>query len=66
LLKVDEVDYIVVGPGMPQLSSETVVNTLTALAPKATALRLAADFKIRDAREATNALLQMFGVSGDL
>jgi anti-anti-sigma factor len=64
LLGVDEVEYILVGPGTPQLPSETVVNTLTALAPKATAMRLAADFKIRDAREATDALLEMFGMSG--
>jgi anti-anti-sigma factor len=64
LLQVDEVEYILVGPGTPQLSAETVMETLTALAPKAIALRLDADFKIRDAREATNALLQMFGVSG--
>jgi len=66
LLGVDDVEYIVVGPGNPQLSAETVVNTLTALAPKATALRLDADFKIRDAREATEALLQMFGVGGSV
>jgi len=64
LLGVDEVEYILVGPGTPQLPSETVVNTLTALAPKATMMRLAADFKIRDAQEATDALLQMFGMSG--
>ena len=61
LLGVDSVDYIVVGPGTPQLSAETVIHTLTALSPKATAFRLAPDFKIRDAREATDALLQMFG-----
>jgi anti-anti-sigma factor len=61
LLGVDSVDYIVVGPGTPQLSAETVIHTLTTLSPKATALRLAPDFKIRDAREATDALLQMFG-----
>jgi hypothetical protein len=41
-----------------------VLKTLTGLAPKAKALRLAADFKIQDAREATDALLQMFGGSG--
>ena len=63
LLGVDEVDYIVVGPGNPQLSAETVVNTLTTLAPKAKALRLAPDFKIRDASEATDALLQMLAAS---
>jgi anti-anti-sigma factor len=64
LLGVDEVEYILVGPGNPQLSSETVVNTLSALAPGAKALRLDVDFRIRDAREATDALLQMFGVLG--
>jgi hypothetical protein len=41
-----------------------VVNTLTALAPKATMMRLDADFEIRDAQEASDALLQMFGMSG--
>ena len=64
LLGVDEVEYILVGHGNPQLSSETMVRSLTALAPKATALQLGADFKIRDASEATEALLQMFRVSG--
>jgi anti-anti-sigma factor len=62
LLGVDGVDYIVVGPSTPQLSADTVVQSLTALSPKANVLQLAPDFKIRDAREATNALLQMFGL----
>jgi anti-anti-sigma factor len=66
LLQVDTVDYILVGPGTPHLSSETVLRSLTALAPKATALQLDVDFKIRDAREATDALLQMFGTGGAL
>lgn len=66
LLRVDEVDYILVGPGGPQLSSETVLRSLTALAPRATALRLDAEFKSCDAREATDALLQMFGANGAL
>jgi anti-sigma B factor antagonist len=65
LLGVDSVEYILVGPGNPQLASETVLKTLTGLAPKAKALQLDADFKIRDAREATEALLQMFGASGN-
>lgn len=63
LLGVDSVEYILVGPGNPKLSSETVLKTLTGLAPNAKALQLAADFKIRDAREATDALLQMFRTS---
>jgi anti-anti-sigma factor len=61
LLGVDEVDYIVVGPSTPQLSAETVLQSLTALSPGAKPLQLAADFKIRDAHEATDALAQMFG-----
>jgi anti-anti-sigma factor len=66
LLQVDGVDYIVVGPSTPQLSAETVVQSLTTLSPQAKVMQLAPDFKIRDAREATNALLQMFGISGSL
>jgi anti-anti-sigma factor len=66
LLQVEDVDYIVVGPGNGQHSSDTVLQTLTALAPKATALRLEEDFKIRDAREATEALLQMFRSAGSV
>ncbi len=64
LLRVDGMDYIVVGPSTPRLSAETVVQSLTALSPKANVLQLAADFKIRDAQEATDALLQMFAGSG--
>ena len=37
-----------------------VVQSLTALSPKANVLQLAPDFKIRDAQEATDALLEMF------
>jgi len=64
LLRVDGVDYILVGPSTPRLSAETVVHSLTALSPKANVLQLAADFKIRDAQEATDALLEMFGDGG--
>ncbi|MEO6807233.1 MAG: STAS domain-containing protein [Edaphobacter sp.] len=60
LLGVDDVEYIVVGPSTPQLSAETVVESLTALSPNAKAVRLDAGFKLRDAREAANELLQMF------
>jgi anti-anti-sigma factor len=65
LLGVDGVDYILVGPSTPRLSAETVVQSLTALSPNASVLQMAADFKIRDAREATDALLQMFGSAQD-
>jgi anti-anti-sigma factor len=60
LLRVDGVDYIVVGPSTPRLSAETVAESLTALSPKSKVLQLAADYKIRDAQEATDALLEMF------
>ena len=64
LLRVDGVEHIVVGPSTPRLSAETVVHSLRALSPKANVLQLAEDFKIRDAQEATDALLQMFAGGG--
>jgi len=60
LLQVDGVEYILVGPSTPQLSAETVLNSLTALAPMAKALQLDPEFKIRDVQEASDALLQLF------
>ncbi len=63
LLRLDEVDCILVGPGTPQLSSEAALKELSTISPDATALQLSPDFKSRDAADATEALLQMFGVS---
>ena len=63
LLHSDNVDFILVGPSTPQLSSETVAQTLSAVAPKATTLQLNADFKTHSAHEAAEILLQMFGVT---
>jgi anti-anti-sigma factor len=60
LLQVDGADYILAGPGTLQRPAETVLSTLKPLAPKAVSLRLPDDFKIRDAHEATAALLQTF------
>jgi anti-anti-sigma factor len=62
LLQVDHVDYILVGPDTAQLCYETVLGSLKVLAPKATTLQLAADFKCQDAMEASETLLQLFGV----
>jgi anti-anti-sigma factor len=64
LLQVDTVDYILAGPGSPARPAEIVLSTLAPLAPKAIALRLDDDFKIRDAAEATDSLLAMFKVHG--
>ena len=66
LLKVDQVDYILVGAGTPQLSAETAVASLKALAPKAAAYQLGADFHCRDAHDATEELLRIFGPNGPM
>ncbi|GAC1414566.1 MAG: hypothetical protein NVSMB62_00710 [Acidobacteriaceae bacterium] len=63
LLQVDEVDYILVGPGIPQTSSETVAQTLRNVSPSAATLQLGPNFKTQDAHEAAAALLEM--VSAD-
>ena len=62
LLQVEKVDYILLSADSPQLCSESVVGSLKSLAPKAAALQLAADFKKRDALDATSTLLDLFGV----
>lgn len=63
LLRVDPVDCILVGPGASQFSSENVARELGDISPNATALWLSADFKSRDAVDATHLLLQMFGIN---
>lgn len=63
LLHSNDVDFILVGPTTPQLSSETVAQTLSAVAPKAATLQLSADFKNHSAHEAAEILLQMFGIT---
>lgn len=62
LLIADQVDYILVGPGTPQLPSETAAVKLRSLAPKATALQLPPDFKCHDAIDATHKLLELFSL----
>jgi anti-anti-sigma factor len=62
LLRVDDVEYVLVGPGTAQLSSETALRSLKPLAPRAAALSLDKDFKSRDAHEATEALLRLVGI----
>jgi anti-sigma B factor antagonist len=63
LLHSDEVDFILVGPATPQLSSEAVAQTLSAAAPKAATLQLSPDFKTHSAHQAAEILLQMFGIT---
>jgi anti-anti-sigma factor len=66
LLQVDHVDYILVGPDTAQFCYTTILGALRGLAPKATALQLAADFKSYDALEASEALLQLFAAQQQL
>ncbi|HEY4010589.1 MAG TPA: STAS domain-containing protein [Acidobacteriaceae bacterium] len=64
LLRVDPVEYILIGPGTPQIPAEMAAHELAALAPGASVLQLGADFKSRDALDATQSLIQMFGIGG--
>ncbi|HZQ44300.1 MAG TPA: STAS domain-containing protein [Acidobacteriaceae bacterium] len=63
LLRVDRPDHILVGPCTTQLPSDTVAQELAAIAPQASILQLDSDFKSRDALEASQTLLQMFGIT---
>jgi anti-anti-sigma factor len=60
LLRVENVDYILVGPGTPLLSSPTVLRGLHAVAPGTTSLELPQDFRLQDAHAATELLLGLF------
>jgi anti-anti-sigma factor len=60
LLRVEDVEYILVGPGTPQLPSETSLRGLRAIAPRTAAFHLPSDFKVQDAHLATEALLALF------
>lgn len=60
LLGVDPVDYILVGPGSPQMHSASVLAALKNLAPQAIALELTHDFRTFDAKQAAEILLEMF------
>ncbi len=60
LLQVHPIDYILVGPGTPQMPSEQVLAALKNLAPNATALQLTKEFRSFDAHQAAEVLLEMF------
>jgi anti-anti-sigma factor len=63
LLRVDSVDYVLVGPCSSQLPPDIAARDLAAIAPRASVLQLSPDFKSYDALEATEMLLQLFGLS---
>jgi anti-anti-sigma factor len=62
MLQVGDIDVILIGPSTPQLSSETVAQSLGAVAPSIKTLRLGDDFKGHHAHEAAEILLEMFGI----
>jgi anti-anti-sigma factor len=63
MLQVGDIDVILIGPSTPQLSSETVAQSLGAVAPNIKTLQLGADFKSHHAHEAAEILLEMFEIS---
>lgn len=64
MLLVGDIDVILIGPSTPQLSSETVAQSLGAVAPSIKTLQLGADFKSHHAHEAAQILLEMFELPG--
>jgi anti-anti-sigma factor len=60
LLQVHPVDYILVGPGTPQMPPAAMLAALKNLAPTATALQLTPEFRSFDAQQAAELLLEMF------
>ena len=64
MLQVGDIDVIVIGPSTPQLSSESVAQSLAAVAPNIKTLQLGADFKSHHAHEAAQILLEMFALPG--
>ncbi len=64
MLQVGDIDVILIGPSTPQLSSETVAQSLGAVAPNVKTLQLGPDFKSHHAHEAAEILLEMFALPG--
>ena len=64
-LEVDGTEYILVGPGAAELTQGAAAKSLQALSPGARVLELDAEFESRDAGEATEELLRLFGVRSE-
>ena len=64
MLQAGDIDVILIGPSTPQLSSETVAQSLGAVAPNIKTVQLGADFKSHHAHEAAEILLEMFALPG--
>jgi anti-anti-sigma factor len=64
ILHSESVDYILIGPSNPHLTDDILRQTLGGSAPKTAPRRLFPDFKTTDAHQATETLLDIFGVTG--
>jgi anti-anti-sigma factor len=64
LLRADQVDFVLVGPGTAQLPAERAARDLSAVAPQASVLQLAPDFMSHDATKAAQILLEVCGITG--
>lgn len=60
LLQIEPVDFILVGPGTPQLPAAAVLAALRKLSPHAIALHLTPEFRSFEAYQAAELLLEMF------
>lgn len=64
LLRVDAVDYILIGPGTPQLLPEFTAQELSAISPKASVLHFGSNLDPHNPANVTASVLQMLGVGG--
>jgi len=60
LLPLYPVDYILIGPGTPQMPATAILTALKNIAPKAIALQLTPEFSTLDAHQAAELLLETF------
>ena len=61
-LEVDGTEYILVGPGAVELTQGAAAKALQGVSPGARVFELGAEFESRDAGDATEELLRLFGV----
>jgi anti-anti-sigma factor len=63
ILRSESVDFILIGPSNPHITAEIIAQNLGSAAPKTAPRHLSPDFKTRNAHEAAETLLKMFGFS---
>ena len=63
LLRSESVDFILIGPSNPHITSDIISQTLGSSAPRTAPRHLGPNFKTTSAHEATETLLKLFGFS---